>query len=276
MSHSKRSGNVIIFYVITTVLALFILLPFFWMVSTSLKSRGALMALPIEWIPKEISFEGYKKLFDVFPFGRTVLNSIFVSIVTTIVSLTSALMAAYAFSKLDFKGKNTLFSLYLATMMIPSQVTTIPIFIVLKYMGLLNTYTGLILPSIFNAFGIFMLRQYMNSISNEFIEAAILDGANYYTIFYQIMIPLCMPVIATLGVITFMGAWNDYFWPLIVLSDINKMTLPVALSQLNGQYSTEYNTLMAGSLISMAPILIVYAFAQKYFEAGLQLGGVKG
>jgi multiple sugar transport system permease protein len=143
-------------------------------------------------------------------------------------------------------------------------------------MGLLNTYTGLILPSIFNAFGIFMLRQYMNSISNEFIEAAILDGANYYTIFYQIMIPLCMPVIATLGVITFMGAWNDYFWPLIVLSDINKMTLPVALSQLNGQYSTEYNTLMAGSLISMAPILIVYAFAQKYFEAGLQLGGVKG
>lgn len=276
MSHSKRSGNVIIFYVITTVLALFILLPFFWMVSTSLKSRGALMALPIEWIPKEISFEGYKKLFDVFPFGRTVLNSIFVSIVTTIVSLTSALMAAYAFSKLDFKGKNTLFSLYLATMMIPSQVTTIPIFIVLKYMGLLNTYTGLILPSIFNAFGIFMLRQYMNSISNEFIEAAILDGANYYTIFYQIMIPLCMPVIATLGVITFMGAWNDYFWPLIVLSDRNKMTLPVALSQLNGQYSTEYNTLMAGSLISMVPILIVYAFAQKYFEAGLQLGGVKG
>lgn len=276
MSHSKRSSNVIIFYVITTVLALFILLPFFWMVSTSLKSRGALMALPIEWIPKKISFEGYTKLFDVFPFGRTVLNSIFVSIVTTIVSLTSALMAAYAFSKLDFKGKNTLFSLYLATMMIPSQVTTIPIFIVLKYMGLLNTYTGLILPSIFNAFGIFMLRQYMNSISNEFIEAAILDGANYYTIFYQIMIPLCMPVIATLGVITFMGAWNDYFWPLIVLSDRNKMTLPVALSQLNGQYSTEYNTLMAGSLISMVPILIVYAFAQKYFEAGLQLGGVKG
>lgn len=276
MSRSRSAVRQGLFYVTATTVAFFILLPFFWMVSTSLKQKGALMAIPIQWIPSEISFEGYRKLFAVIPFGRSAMNSILVSSTATLVTVASATLAAYAFSKLEFRGRDRLFYAYLATMMVPSQVTTIPVFIVLRYLGLLDTYAGVVVPtSLFNAFGIFMLRQYMSTIPNEFTEAALIDGASHFAVFTRIVLPLSKPIIATYGVITFMGAWNDYFWPLVVLSDRNKMTLPVALSHLSGQYSSDYNTLMAGSLISILPIILVYLFAQKYFEAGLQVGGLK-
>ncbi|HBG15996.1 MAG TPA: sugar ABC transporter permease, partial [Firmicutes bacterium] len=147
---------------------------------------------------------------------------------------------------------------------------------VLKYLGLLNSFTGLMLPSIFNAFATFMLRQNMKSIPDAYIEAAELDGASQITIFFRIVLVLSKPVLATLAVITFMGAWNDYLWPLIILTERTKMTLPIGLSLLNGQYSRRYNLLMAGALISLIPILMVYAFAQKYFEQGLSIGGIKG
>lgn len=276
MSRSRSAVRQALFYVTATAVAFFILLPFFWMVSTSLKQKGALMAIPIQWIPSEISFEGYKKLFSVIPFGRAAVNSILVSSTATLVTVASATLAAYAFSKLEFRGRDRLFYAYLATMMVPGQVTTIPVFVVLRYLGLLDTYAGVVIPtSLFNAFGIFMLRQYMSTIPNDFTEAAVIDGASHFTVFTRIVLPLSKPILATYGVITFMGAWNDYFWPLVVISDRNKMTLPVALSHLSGQYSTDYNTLMAGSLISILPIILVYLFAQKYFEAGLQVGGLK-
>lgn len=276
MSRSRSAVRQALFYVMATAVAFLILLPFFWMVSTSLKQKGALMAIPIQWIPSEISFEGYRKLFAVIPFGRAVMNSILVSSTATLVTVASAGMAAYAFSKLKFRGRDRLFYAYLATMMVPGQVTTIPVFIVLRYLGLLDTYAGVVIPtSLFNAFGIFMLRQYMSTIPNDFTEAAVIDGASHFTVFTRIILPLSKPIIATYGVITFMGAWNDYFWPLVVISDRGKMTLPVALSHLSGQYSSDYNTLMAGSLISILPIILVYLFAQKYFEAGLQVGGLK-
>lgn len=276
MSRSRGAVRQALFYVTATAVAFFILLPFFWMVSTSLKQKGALMAIPIQWIPSEISFEGYKKLFAVIPFGRAAVNSILVSSTATLVTVASATLAAYAFSKLEFRGRDRLFYAYLATMMVPGQVTTIPVFVVLRYLGLLDTYAGVVIPtSLFNAFGIFMLRQYMSTIPNDFTEAAVIDGASHFTVFTRIVLPLSKPILATYGVITFMGAWNDYFWPLVVISDRNKMTLPVALSHLSGQYSSDYNTLMAGSLISILPIILVYLFAQKYFEAGLQVGGLK-
>lgn len=276
MSRSRSAVRQALFYVTATAVAFFILLPFFWMVSTSLKQKGALMAIPIQWIPSEISFEGYKKLFAVIPFGRAAVNSILVSSTATLVTVASATLAAYAFSKLEFRGRDRLFYAYLATMMVPGQVTTIPVFVVLRYLGLLDTYAGVVIPtSLFNAFGIFMLRQYMSTIPNDFTEAAVIDGASHFTVFTRIVLPLSKPILATYGVITFMGAWNDYFWPLVVISDRNKMTLPVALSHLSGQYSSDYNTLMAGSLISILPIILVYLFAQKYFEAGLQVGGLK-
>ncbi len=264
-----------LFYLIATLLALFCLVPFFWMISTSLKTKGALISIPIQWIPQTVSVESYRKIFTFFEFDRVLLNSAIVSVGITLITLTSALMAAYVFAKIAFRGREIVFGLFLATMMVPGQVTIIPIFIVLKELHLLDTFTGLMLPSIFNAFAVFMLRQYIKTIHDDYLDAAFIDGATQATVFIRIIVPLSVPIIATLGIITFMGAWNDYFWPLVVLSDKAKMTLPLALSSLNGQYGSEYNTLMAGSLISMAPIIALYFFAQRWFQSGLQLGGIK-
>jgi multiple sugar transport system permease protein len=272
----KRTASVILFYICATVVAALIMVPFFWMVSTSLKERGALLVVPVQWIPKKVSFAGYAKLFTLFPFGRAVFNSALLSVSITVITLLSAAMAAFAFSKIEFKAREGIFKAFLLTMMIPGQVTMIPLFIVMNKLTLVNTYQGLILPCIFNSFAVFMLRQQMLTIPNDYLDAAVMDGASNWYIFRRIVVPLSSSILATLGVLTFMGTWNDYFWPLIMISDKNKMTLPVALSQLNGQYSSEYNVLMAGALLSMLPIIALYLAAQKYFKAGLQLGGLKG
>jgi multiple sugar transport system permease protein len=155
-------------------------------------------------------------------------------------------------------------------------VTIIPLFIILNQFGLINSYAGLLAPTIFNAFAIFMLRQQMKSVSNDYIDAGIIDGASHFRIFSTVILPLISPIVATLVVITFMGAWNDFFWPLVILTDTKKMTLSLALNKINGQYPSFYNILMAGSLLSMLPILVIYASAQKYFKSGLQIGGIKG
>ena len=274
----KRKGSVskVVYYVVMIALSFFMVLPLFWMITTSLKDTGALTAIPIEWIPKKVTLDSFRKLFEIFPFGKAFLNSVIVSVSITIVNVFSACMAAYVFAKIPFKGRELLFGIFLITMMIPGSVTLIPNYLILRSFHLLNSYLGLVLPSFFNIFGIFMLRQSMRQIPDDFIDAAVIDGASQWRIFFNVIIPLSRPMIATLFVITFMGAWNDYLWPLIVLTDKNKMTLPVALSMLNGQYSTEYNLLMAGALISIVPIIIVYAFAQRYFEEGLTAGGLKG
>lgn len=249
--------------------------PFIWMVSTSVKNSGALMSIPIEWIPKEISFKSYEKILVELPFLRSLFNSIVISVFSTMLTIISASLAAFIFAKFEFKYKNVLFILFLASMMVPLQVTGIPIFIILMKLKLINSYVGVIIPTVFNVFAIFLLRQYMKNISNEFIEAALIDGASYFQIYYRIILPMSIVPITTLIVINFMNYWNDYFWPLIILTDPKKMTLPIMLSKLNSQYATEYNTLMAGSLISMIPILLVYMFAQKYFIKGIQEGGIK-
>ncbi len=272
----KSSLSKVLYYVVMIVLSFFMVLPLFWMITTSLKDSGALTAIPIEWIPKKVTLDSFRKLFEIFPFGKAFLNSVIVSVSITIVNVFSACMAAYVFAKIPFKGRELLFGIFLITMMIPGSVTLIPNYLILRNFHLLNSYLGLVLPSFFNIFGIFMLRQSMRQIPDDFIDAAVIDGASQWRIFFNVIIPLSRPMIATLFVITFMGAWNDYLWPLIVLTDKSKMTLPVALSMLNGQYSTEYNLLMAGALISIVPIIIVYAFAQRYFEEGLTAGGLKG
>lgn len=267
----KDQGILIILFLITLVS----LVPFLWMISTSLKSRGALMSIPIEWIPKEISTQAYTKILMELPFLRSLINSLIVTVASTLLTIISASLAAFVFAKFEFKYKNVLFILFLASMMVPLQVTGIPIFIILMKLKLTNTYLGVIFPTVFNVFAIFLLRQYMKNINNEFIEAALMDGANYFQIYYRIIMPMSVVPLTTLLVLNFMNYWNDYFWPLIILTDPKKMTLPVMLSKLNSQYSTEYNTLMAGSLISMIPILLVYSFAQKHFIKGIQEGGIK-
>ena len=234
------------------------------------------MSIPIEWIPKEPTLTAYVKVFSRFPFFRTIGNSLFISVTYTLITLLSASMAAFAFAKLDFPRADTLLKIFLATMMIPTQVTMIPLFVVMNKMQLINTYSSVILPSIFRPFAIFLLVQQMRTIPNDYLDAARIDGASTFRVYFRVALPLCRPTLATLSITTFMEAWNDYLWPLLMLTDKAKMTLPIALSTLNGQYSTEYNVLMAGSLISMVPIILVYIFAQKYFENGMMAGGIKG
>lgn len=275
MTHKHRLGTAG-YYVVSIVLAVIALIPFLWMISTSLKSRGALMSIPIEWIPAEPTLDGYAKVFSRFPFLRTIGNSLLISVAYTLITLISASMAAFAFAKLRFRGSGAILSVYIATMMIPTQVTMIPLFVVMNRLGLIDSYASVILPSMFKPFAVFLLVQQMKTIPNDYIDAARIDGAGLFQTYRKVALPLCIPTLATLAVTTFMVSWNDYLWPLLMLTDRNKMTLPIALSTLNGQYSTEYNVLMAGSLISMIPIIIIYIAAQKQFKSGLMAGGIKG
>jgi len=255
------------FYTVACLISVVVMIPFFWMVSTSLKSKGALM----EWIPAEPTLDAYGKVFSKFPFLRAILNSMFITVSYTVITVLSASMAAFAFTKIRFPGAGAVLNIYLASMMIPTQVTLIPLFVIMNNLGLINTYPSVILPAMFRAFGIFMLVQQMRSIPDDFIEAARIDGASMFRIFRTVVLPLCGSSIATLTITTFMESWNDYLWPLLMLTDKNKMTLTLALHSLNGQY----NVLMAGSLISMIPIVIVYICAQKHFKQGVMAGGVK-
>lgn len=275
MTHRRRLGQAG-YYIISILLAVLALIPFLWMISTSLKSRGALMSIPIEWIPAEPTLDAYAEVFSRFPFLRTIGNSLLISVSFTLLTLVSASMAAFAFAKLRFRGNGVILSIYIATMMIPTQVTMIPLFVVMNRLGLIDSYASVILPSMFKPFAVFLLVQQMKTIPNDYLDAARIDGAGLFHIYFRVALPLCIPTLATLAVTTFMESWNDYLWPLLMLTDRNKMTLPIALSTLNGQYNTEYNVLMAGSLISMIPIIIIYIAAQKQFKAGLMAGGIKG
>lgn len=275
MTTKKRLGTVF-FYGVAILLAVIALIPFLWMISTSFKSRGALMSIPIEWIPENPTWDAYIKVFSKFPFAKTIANSLFISVSYTAITLLSAAMAAFAFAKLRFTGSRVIFGGYLATMMIPTQVTMIPLFVIMTKLGLKDTYASVIMPSIFRPFAIFLLVQQMRTIPEDLLAAARIDGAGVFQVFRKIALPLCIPSLATLSITTFMESWNDYLWPLLMLGDKDKMTLPIALSTLNGQYGTEYNVLMAGSLISMVPIIVIYMIAQKQFKSGMMAGGIKG
>ena len=275
MTTKKRLGTVF-FYGVAILLAVIALIPFLWMISTSFKSRGALMSIPIEWIPENPTWAAYIKVFSKFPFAKTIANSLFISVSYTAITLLSSAMAAFAFAKLRFTGSRVIFGGYLATMMIPTQVTMIPLFVIMTKLGLKDSYASVIMPSIFRPFAIFVLVQQMRTIPEDLLAAARIDGAGVFQVFRKIALPLCIPSLATLSITTFMESWNDYLWPLLMLGDKDKMTLPIALSTLNGQYGTEYNVLMAGSLVSMVPIIVIYIIAQRQFKSGMMAGGIKG
>lgn len=275
MTHKRRLSTVS-YYTAAIIIGIMAMIPFAWMVSTSLKARGALMSIPIEWIPEEPTLDPYIKVFSKFPFLKTIGNSLFISATYTVITLISGSMAAFAFAKMRFPKADLLLKIFLATMMIPTQVTIIPLFVVMNKLSLINSYGSVILPSIFRPFAIFLLVQQMRTIPDDFLDAARIDGANNFHVYFRVALPLCAPTLATLSITTFMESWNDYLWPLLMLTDKAKMTLPIALSTLNGQYATEYNVLMAGSLISMIPIILIYIFAQKYFQNGMMAGGIKG
>ena len=225
--------------------------------------------IPVEWIPKEPTLDAYKKLFAMPEFVGSIFNSFYVSVLCTAVRLLCAAMAAFALTKIPFKGRNAVFGIYVTALMIPSQITFIPLFIIMTNMHLTNSLNAFMLLQLFNAFAIFMMRQKMMTINDAYIEAAVIDGASMWRIFFKIILPMSGSAMATLAILAFMDMWNDYLLPLVLLSERSKFTLPLLLSTLSGQYKNQYNLTMAGALI-------VYIFAQKYFKEGLTVGGVKG
>ena len=261
---------------VLTLGAISMLIPFIWMLSTALKSDQFILSMPPQFIPDPLTTESFTRLFELYPMFRIFGNSLFVAIAITVGQLITCSMAAYAFARMRFRGSNIVFLLYLATLMIPSQVTITPLFILMRNLGWVNTYQGIVAPGVFSAFGTFLLRQYFLTLPRELEEAAFIDGANHWTVFRHIILPLSLPALATLTVFAFMEAWNSYLWPLFVARDIEIMTLPVALATLHGRYLTEWNLVMAGSAITILPMIIVFVLAQKYFIRGVVMSGIKG
>lgn len=261
---------------ILIVAAIVLMFPFVWMLSGSFKDNLEVVRMPPNLIPDTFNFRNYIEITKYFPIYRFLGNSVAVSLVTTVVQIVVCAMAAFVFAKIPFRGRESLFVLFLITMMIPVQVTMTPLFIVFQKLHLTNTYLGLILPGIFSAYGTFLLRQHMMTIPDPLIEAARMDGASYVKVFASIILPLSKPALATLAIFAFMASWNNFLWPLIIISDKELMTLPIGLSKLQGRWATEWNVLMAGNVISFIPIFIVFLFASRYFIKGMTMSGVKG
>ena len=252
------------------------LLPFVWMLSTSLKEPGDVFVYPPQWLPQPVVWQNYLETITIMPFGRFYLNSIIQAVSVTVLQLLTASLAAFAFARLRFRGRDALFLLYLATMMIPFPVTLIPNFIIVRVLGWIDTFRALILPPAFSAFSTFLLRQYFMSIPVELDDAARVDGASSFRIWWQVIMPLSGPALATLAIFTFLGQWNSFLWPLVVTNSEEMWTLPVGLASFQGQYSIEWHLLMAGSVIAIVPILVIYLIGQKWFVRGITLTGMGG
>jgi ABC-type glycerol-3-phosphate transport system permease component len=258
----------VFFYAMLIFIAVGMLVPFLWMVSTSLRPPGAAFSYPPQILPTTFDLRNYQQLFTLVPFGRYFLNTVLVTVLTVAGQVAFCATAAYAFARLSFIGRKAFFVLFLATMMIPFQL------------GWVNTYTGLIAPGISSAFGIFLLRQAFLTIPRDYQDAARIDGANEWTVFFRIFLPLTKPALATVSVFAFMGTWNDLLWPLLVARDEEHRTLELGLAYFNASSSAfqqpNWPLMMAASVVVLLPVLVVYLFAQRYFVAGIALSGVKG
>jgi len=263
-------------YLLLGLSAVTMLVPFIWILSTSLKSGEFVLRMPPQFIPDPITFDSYIRVLDLYPVGRMFMNSLVVAVLTTIGQLVTCSMAAYAFARMEFPGRDKLFFIYIATLMVPFQVTITPLFILMRLFGWINTYQGLIAPGLFSAFGTFLLRQAFLTIPKEYEDAAVMDGASHWKIFTNIVLPLSKPSLATLSVFSFMGSWNAFIWPLFITRDELMMTLPVGLATLQGRWLTEWNLVMAGTIITILPMFVMYLIAQKYLVQGYVMSGLKG
>jgi len=252
------------------------LLPFAWMLSTSLKLPKEIFTYPPTWIPDPVVWQNYTETWRSIPFGRFYINSLFVAVSVTLIQILTASLGAFAFARLRFWGREPLFLAYLITLMIPFQVTMIPNFIIIRYLGWYDTFLALILPTAFSAFSVFLLRQYFLGLPMDLDEAARMDGAGSFRIWWQIIMPLSGPVLAALTIFVFLGSWNDFLWPLIITASEEMRTIPVGLAAFQGQFKTEWHLLMAGSVIALLPVLLVYVLAQKRFVEGITLSGMGG
>lgn len=258
------------------------ILPFLWMLSTSLKSYASVFIFnvsQIQWIPNPVYWGNYIDVWKVVPFARFYINSLFVCAAVTIAQVATSALAAYAFSRLKFPGREKLFFSYLATMMIPGSVTLIPVFVLMRVFGWIDTYKALIIPAAFSAYGTFMLRQFFMTIPRDLEDAAKIDGCNYWSIFMRVILPLSKTALATLTVFVALGNWVSFMWPLLVTNSIEKRTLPVGLAYFQELYQyaqPDWGLLMAGSLVTMIPVMIIFMFSQKFFVEGIKLTGMKG
>jgi multiple sugar transport system permease protein len=257
------------------LLALIALAPLLWMLSVSFMPAGAASHFPPPLLPARFTLDNYRELFERIGIGHYLINSVIVASAITVLSLLVNTMAGYAFAKLQFRGRERIFGALLAALVIPAQVTMLPLFLIMKQLHLVNTYGGVVVPSLATVFGIFLVRQYARSIPDELIEAARIDGAGEARIFFQIVLPMLKRVLVTLTIFTFLGAWNDFMWPLIVLTDASHYTLPVALASLSREHIQDVEMMMAGAVITVLPVLALFLVLQRYYIQGLLLGSVK-
>ncbi|MGL5436293.1 MAG: carbohydrate ABC transporter permease [Lachnospiraceae bacterium] len=266
----------IVLYVVLIALAFAMLVPFAWMLSASLKLDKDVFVFPIQWIPKQPRWQNYSEIWRRIPLATFVLNTTKLTLIVTFLQLLTSSFAAYAFAKLSFKGKKGLFLAYIATIAVPWQVYMVPQFMMMRTMGLADTHLAIICLQAFSAFGVFMMKQFYEGIPDELCEAARIDGMTEYQIWYKIMIPLSKPALSTLTIFTFVNTWNDFLGPLIYLNTEKKKTLQLGLRMFIGQFGADYGLIMAGSVISLIPVVIVFLSLQKYFVEGVAATGVKG
>ena len=271
-SRMKKIGM----YLLLTIGAIAMILPFLWMLSTSLKSSNVTFVLPPKWIPDNPNLESYRQVFETVPMGRFFFNSIFVAVISTFFQVLICSMAGYAFARIQFKGREVLFYVYLATLMVPQQVTLTPLFIMMNMLGWANTYQALILPGIFSAFGTFLMRQFFMGIPNELYDAALIDGSGHLRFLIQIVLPLSKAALVTVVLLSFIGSWNSFLWPLIVARDVALYPIQVGLRSFITEMGNEVHLMMAAATFVIVPVLVLYFFTQKQFTEGIATTGLKG
>lgn len=271
----KKWGHVIVFIILVLCMVI-TLLPFLWMILTSLKTQSESICIPIKIFPAKPLFSNYGEVFDKIPFAKMYLNTIISAGVIVAAQLILCSMAAYAFGRIKFPGRNLIFGVLLAVLMVPSSFFMLPQYLIIQKMGLLNTIPALFIPGMFSAFGTFLMRQFFMALPNDLEDAARIDGCNHFMIFTRIMFPLVKPGLVALAILTLRGAWNDLMWPMIVNTSPEKMTLSAGLSFLQGQYATDYPIMMAGAVLAVIPLLVLFAVFQKQFIEGIALQGIKG
>jgi len=251
-------------------------IPLLWMISASLMPQGEATSFPPHLVPSQVTLVHYRALFTNLNLGRAFLNSLFVAVVGTLLSLLFNSMAGYAYAKLRFRGRDRLFTMMVAALGIPAQVAMLPLFLLLKSMGLINTWVGVLIPYMAGIYGVFLVRQFMLAIPDDLLAAARIDGASEWRIYWSVILPVARPVLATLAIFTFMSAWNDFMWPLIVLTDDEKYTMPVAVANLSGEHFPDLELMMAAAVLTVIPVLALFFVLQKQYIAGMMAGSVKG
>lgn len=262
-------------YLILIVTSILMIIPFYWSVGTSLKLEQFVFANPPQWWPDPLTLENYVSVFTKIHFYRYFFNSVFIAAVTTLAHVFFDTMAAYAFAKLTFPGRDRLFFLLLLGLMVPFQVNLIPLYRIMAFLNWTNTFWALIIPNLTSIFGIFMMRQFLISIPDDLLDAARIDGCNEFGVFRRVVLPLAIPGIATLIILTFMGVWNDFLWPRIIISSEELFTLPVGLAQLQMRNTSNVAEIMAGTVLTALPMILVFLFMQRQFIEGMTAGALK-